>query len=448
MDGEFPSKNPADKESDPEACGSRIPGFYRFTLEQRRQELLRRVHLVPEELELLKQGSLPAEAADHIVENVIGTYTLPLGLGLNFQINGRDHLVPMCVEEPSVIAAASNAARMVRAGGGFWAEADPPLMIAQVQLVEVPDTTAAGAAILAEKDSLLLSCDAVQPGLLRRGGGARDLEVRVLEPSEPLAGRPGMMVVHIIADCRDAMGANLVNTMAEAVAEQLATLSRGQFGLRILSNLADRRLVRVSCKVPPETLGTGGFNGAAVRDGIISASRFAELDPYRAATHNKGILNGIDPVVIATGNDWRGVEAGAHAFAARSGVYRPLAVWRGEPDGCLSGRLELPMAVGTAGGTLRVHPGARLSLRIIGVKNASELGMVIASAGLASNLAALRALATEGIQRGHMSLHARSVAVAAGARGELVDRVAAELAALGDIRADRAAEILARLQTT
>jgi hydroxymethylglutaryl-CoA reductase len=320
-------------------------------------------------------------------------------------------------------------------------------MIGQVQLIDVPDTEAASAAILAEQHSLLAACNAAQPNLLRRGGGARELEVRVLEASGGAlpSGLRGMLVVHILADCRDAMGANLVNTMAEAVAGRLAELSRGQYGLRILSNLADRRLVRVSCKVPAAQLAGDGFDGAAVRDGIVMASRFAELDPYRAATHNKGILNGIDPVVIATGNDWRSVEAGAHAFAARSGTYRPLATWCRDPDGSLSGQLELPMAVGTVGGTLRVHPGARLSLRILGIEHASELGMVIAAAGLASNLAALRALASEGIQRGHMSLHARSVAVAAGATGEQVDRVAAELAACGDVRAERATEILSRL---
>lgn len=429
-----------------ETAGSRIPGFYRLSVEERRAELRQRVGLTDGEIDLLASGALTVDAANHIVENVVGTYTLPLGLGLNFQVNGRDHLVPMCVEEPSVIAAASNAARMVRASGGFFAEADPPVMIAQVQLVDVPDTRAATAAILAEKAALLAACDAAQPGLLRRGGGARDLEVRVLEASDAATRRGGMLVVHILADCRDAMGANLVNTMAEAVAGRLATLSGGQFGLRILSNLADRRLVRVTCRVAPHLLGNGGFDGEAVRDGIVMASRFAELDPYRAATHNKGIMNGVDPVVIATGNDWRGIEAGAHAFAAQSGVYRPLAIWRAEPTGELSGKLEMPMAIGTVGGTLRVHPGARLSLRILGVESASELGMIIGAAGLASNLAALRALATEGIQRGHMSLHARSVALAAGATGELVDRVAAELAACGDIRAERAAEIVTRLR--
>ena len=423
---------------------SRLPGFYKLNLHARQQELLRRAGLSPGDLKLLDGGCLAVAQADHIVENVVGTYALPLGLGLNFQVNGRDYLVPMCVEEPSVVAAASNAARMVREGGGFFAEADPPLMIAQVHLVEVPDTTAACAAILAAKASLIARCNEAQPGLVRRGGGTRELEVRVLLASRPT--ERGMLVVHLITDCRDAMGANLVNTVAEAVAEQLATLAGGQFGLRILSNLADRRCVRVRCRVPAALLATEGFDGNEVRDGIVQASRFAELDPYRAATHNKGIMNGIDPVVIATGNDWRGVEAGAHAFAARDGTYRPLATWRADPDGMLVGSLELPMAIGTVGGTLRVHPGAGLGLRILGITSASELGMVIGAAGLASNLAALRALAAEGIQRGHMSLHARSVAVAAGATGALVDVVAAEMSRLADIRQERAVQILASLR--
>jgi hydroxymethylglutaryl-CoA reductase len=244
------------------------------------------------------------------------------------------------------------------------------------------------------------------------------------------------------------MGANIVNTVAEAVAEPLAQLSGGSFGLRILSNLADKRLVRARCVVPAKVLATDGFSGEQVRDGIVVASRFAELDPYRAATHNKGIMNGIDPVVIATGNDWRGVESGAHAYAARSGVYSPLATWRVQADGQLLGQLELPMAVGIVGGTLRVHPGARLGLRILGVQSACELGMIMAAAGLASNLAALRALGAEGIQRGHMSLHARSVAVLAGATGALVDVVAAELSRVGDVRKERAEQILAQLQST
>ncbi|MFO0576789.1 MAG: hydroxymethylglutaryl-CoA reductase, degradative [Polyangia bacterium] len=426
--------------------GSRIPGFYKLSLDERLRELMRRAGLGPDDVRILGEGCLAVVQADHMVENVVGTYALPLGLGLNFQINGRDHLVPMCVEEPSVVAAASNAARMVRDGGGFHAEADPPHMIAQVQLWDVPDTAAGARAILDEKAALIAACNEASPNLVRRGGGTVDLEVRTLE--ESASGRPGMLVVHLIVDCRDAMGANLVNHVAEAVAERLAGLVRGRFGLRILSNLADRRCVRVRCRVPTNSLDNGGYDGAAVRDGIVLASRFAELDPYRAATHNKGIMNGIDPVILATGNDWRGVEAGAHAFAARSGVYRPLAIWRAADDGSLVGQMELPMAIGTVGGTLRVHPGARLGLRILGVQSAGELGMVVAAAGLASNLAALRALATEGIQRGHMSLHARSVAVAAGAEPHLVEAVAAELARLGDIRKERAEQVLAALRAT
>lgn len=423
---------------------SRIPGFYKLSVQDRVSTLSVRAGLSSPEVALLGEGCLTVEQANHMVENVVGTYSLPLGLGLNFQINGRDYLVPMCVEEPSVIAAASNAARMVREGGGFVAEADPPLMIAQVQLYDVPDTERATQAILADKEALIVACNAAQPNLVRRGGGTRDIEVRTLE--RETAERPGMLVVHLVVDCCDAMGANLVNTVAEAVAPRLAELSGGCFGLRILSNLADRRCVRVRCRVPLDVLRSERFDGVAVRDGIVLASRFAELDPYRAATHNKGIMNGIDPVVLATGNDWRGVEAGAHAFAARSGVYRPLAIWRAGDDGLLHGQIELPMAIGTVGGTLRVHPGARLGLQILGVSSAQELGMVMASVGLASNLAALRALAAEGIQQGHMSLHARSVAVAAGASGELVDQVAAELSKLGDVRKERAEQILAQLR--
>ena len=426
------------------SVSSRVPGFYKLSIDERLGLLSERAQLSQDEEKLLRSGCLSVEQANHMVENVIGTYALPLGLGLNFQINGRDHLVPMCVEEPSVIAAASNAARMVREGGGFVAEADPPLMIAQVQIYDVPDTEGGTQAILADKAALMAACNDAQPNLQKRGGGTRDIEVRTLEAAT--ADRPGMLVVHLIVDCCDAMGANLVNTVAESVAARLAELAGGCYGLRILSNLADRRCVRVRCRVPLAVLRSERFDGVAVRDGIVLASRFAELDPYRAATHNKGIMNGIDPVVLATGNDWRGVEAGAHAFAARSGVYRPLATWRAGDDGHLLGQIELPMAIGTVGGTLRVHPGARLGLQLLGVKSATELGMVMASVGLASNLAALRALAAEGIQQGHMSLHARSVAVSAGATGYLVDVVAAELAKLGDVRHERAVQILGQLR--
>jgi hydroxymethylglutaryl-CoA reductase len=367
-------------------------------------------------------------------------YALPLGLGLNFLINGVDRLIPMAVEEPSVVAAASNAARLARVGGGFVAETDESIMIAQIELREVSDPAAATAALTAARVEIMGMADAVLPELLQFGGGCRDLEVRALPDRR--------LIVHLHIDCRDAMGANMVNTMAEAVAPRLAELSGGRPLLRILSNLADERKVRVWARVPAAVLAPDG-DGDAVRDGIVSASRFAELDPYRAATHNKGIMNGIDPVVIATGNDWRSVEAGAHAWAARGGAYGPLARWHADGDAAgadLLGHLEVPMALGIVGGTLKVHPGARLALRILGVTTATELGMVAAAVGLASNLAALRALATEGIQRGHMTLHARAVAVAAGATGEEVERVAAAMVAARDVSPANAAAELERVR--
>jgi hydroxymethylglutaryl-CoA reductase len=428
-------------------CTSRISGFYKLSIEERRKKLAETLALDEKSAALLEAPLLDDETASHMIENVVGVYGLPLGIGLNFQINGKDHLVPMCVEEPSVVAAASNAARMVRAGGGFTAEADDPIMISQVQLCDVRDTVHAKRRIEAHASEIIIRCDEAYPNLINRGGGTRGIEVRILEPASK--DRLGMMVVDIHTDVRDAMGANLVNTIAEAVADRLAELAEANVGLRILSNLADRRCVRVKCRVAVSELATDNHDGEKVRDGIVSASRFAELDPYRAATHNKGIMNGIDPVVIATGNDWRGVEAGAHAFAATKGAhggYGPLATWRVASDGALEGSIELPMAVGTVGGTLKVHPGARLALKMIGVERASELGMVMASVGLASNLAALRAMASDGIQRGHMSMHARTVALGVGAVGEQVDIIAAELARLGDVRAEVAMQILTKLR--
>jgi hydroxymethylglutaryl-CoA reductase len=310
----------------------------------------------------------------------------------------------MAVEEPSVIAAASNAARMVREGGGFVAEADDPVMTAQIEIVDVADPEASVARLEAAAGELIDLAHATLPRLVDRGGGAREIEVRA---------HPRRVVVHVHVDCRNAMGANMVNTVAEALADKVARLAGGRSGLRILTNLCDRRCVRVRARVPAHSLSTGSLEGGAVRDGIVAASRFAEDDPYRAATHNKGIMNGVDAVVIATGNDWRGVEAGAHAFAASSGRYRPLSTWTVE-KGELTGRLEMPMAVGTVGGTLQAHAGARLAQRILtwGAESSSALGMIIGCVGLASNLAALRALATEGIQRGHMTLHRRSAALA------------------------------------
>jgi hydroxymethylglutaryl-CoA reductase len=384
--------------------GSRIPGFYRLSVDERRNLLRLRADLTEEDLATLERGGIDTATADRLVENVVGIYALPLGVGLNFRVNGRDVLVPMAVEEPSVIAAASNAARMIREGGGFTAEADDPIMTAQIEVVGVEDPEGVELRLEAATEELLALAHATLPRLADRGGGARALEVRT---------HPNRVIVHVHIDCRNAMGANMVNTVAEALAERVAELAGGQSGLRILTNLCDRRRVRVTARVPAPTLAAGALDGEAVRDGIVAASRFAEDDPYRAATHNKGIMNGVDAVVIATGNDWRGVEAGAHAFAAVAGRYRPLSIWRAE-GGDLVGRLEMPMAVGTVGGTLKSHAGARLAQRLLGATDASTLAMIVASAGLASNLAALRALATEGIQRGHMALHRRGQALTGG----------------------------------
>ena len=417
---------------------SRLPGFYKLTLEERRRIAAEALGISPRELdEALRGGGLDPARADKTIENVIGTYAMPFALGLNVQMNGRDYLAPMVVEEPSVVAAASNAAKIIRSGGGFEAEADPPLMIAQVQLDGVPDPEAGRAALLAARAELLERADLSVPNLVERGGGARDIEVRDLGD--------GWLVLHVIVDCRDAMGANLVNTVAEALADRAAELTGGRVGLRILSNLSDRRNVRVRCAIPADALAFENYRGEDVRDRIVKASEFAERDPYRAATHNKGIMNGIDPVVIATGNDWRAVESGAHAFAARNGRYEPLCTWRRGDDGALVGQMEVPMALGTVGGTIRVHDGARFGLQVAGIDSAQELAMLAACVGMASNLAALRALATDGIQRGHMALHARSVAIAAGARGHYVELVAREIHADARITVDYAREVLGRL---
>ena len=416
---------------------SQLPGFYKVTVAERRKLVAEATGVEANEIaRALDRGGLEAETADKFVENVLGTYGLPYGVTLNVRVNDKDHVVPMVVEEPSVVAAASNAAKMVRATGGFRAEMDAPLMISQVQLTHVKDAERATRAILAAKEEILAKADRAVPGLCARGGGARDLEVRTLGTPED-----EMIVVHVIVDCRDAMGANLINTIAEAVADRLASLAHGRVGLRILSNLCDKRCVRIRCRVSADVLATDDMDGQAVIDGIVNASRFAELDPYRAATHNKGIMNGVDAVVIATGNDWRAVEAGAHAFAARSGQYSPLSIWRRDGD-ALVGFLEMPLALGTVGGTLRVHPSARLSLQIAGVESASDLAAVAAAVGLASNLAAVRALATDGIQRGHMALHARSVALAAGAEGAEVEGVAAIIVEARDITVEAARRAL------
>jgi len=419
--------------------GSRIPGFYNLGLEQRLAEITHRANLSPEEAAALSGAAgLSVFQADHMTENVVGMYSLPLGIGLNFQINGRDVLVPMVIEEPSVVAGASFMAKLARLGGGFSAHTTPPEMIAQIQILDVVDLPSARLAILEAKESLMMEAAEIDPVLKKLGGGPRDLEVRLIDQS-PIG---PFMVVHLIYDVRDAMGANALNTAAERLSPRLAALSGGRVHLRILSNLADRRLARARCTIPLAELAFEGYRAEYVRDGIIAAWAFAAADPYRASTHNKGIMNGVDAVVIATGNDWRAVEAGAHAYAARSGRYTSLSTWGKDAQGNLVGSLEMPMAVGIIGGATRVHPAARAALKLMGVSSASELAEIVVSVGLAQNLAALRALATEGIQRGHMGLHARQVAIAAGAQGDQIDRLAAQLVVEKTVRIDRAQEIL------
>lgn len=422
---------------------SRISGFYNLTLEQRHEKLAKAAALAPEDLIPFTEGGLSTEAADHMVENVVGLYSLPLGIALNFQVNGRDVLVPMVLEEPSVVAGASFMAKLARAGGGFTATTSDPLMIGQMQIINVTNLEEAKLKLYEHKAGLLAEADAIDPVLKKFGGGARDLEVRLIEDS-PIG---AFLVVHLIYDVRDAMGANAVNTACERLAPKIEAITGGKVHLRILSNLADRRLARTRCTIPVKELAFDDFSGEEVRDGIIAAYAFAAADPYRAATHNKGIMNGVDAVVIATGNDWRAIEAGAHAYAARSGRYTSLSTWGKDANGDLVGTLEMPMAVGIVGGATKVHPAAQAAVKLMGVKTAGELAEIIVSVGLAQNMAALRALATEGIQRGHMSLHARQVAIAAGAAGDQIEKVAAQMVAEKVVRIDRAEEIMKSLES-
>ena len=422
---------------------SRIAGFYNLPLGERLDKLAESAGLGSDELAAFQTSGLSADQADHMVENAVGTFGLPLGIGLNFVVNGREVLVPMVIEEPSVVAGASFMAKLVRAGGGFTVITSAPEMIGQMQVLEVKDLMAASMELHEHKAELLAEADSIDPVLKKFGGGARDLEIRIIEDS-PIG---PFLVVHLIYDVRDAMGANAVNTACEKLAPHIEQITGGRVHLRILSNLADRRLAKASCTVPLKELAFTNadgrtFTGEQVRDGIIEAWAFAAADPYRAATHNKGIMNGVDAVVIATGNDWRAIEAGAHAYAARDGRYTSLSIWGKDADGNLTGELEVPMAVGIVGGATKVHPAAKAALKLMGVKTAAELAGIIASVGLAQNLAALRALATEGIQRGHMSLHARQVAIAAGATGDQIEKVSAQMVAEKLVRIDRAEEIL------
>jgi hydroxymethylglutaryl-CoA reductase len=421
---------------------SRIPGFYRRPLAERAAVVAQWADLTAQEqTALLGIGGLNAQQADHMIENAVGVYALPLGVATNFLINGEDYLVPMVIEEPSVVAAVSNAARLFRAGGGFTTESDPPVMIGQIQVLDVPDLYVAAGAIMAQRQQLLAAADSVGGSIVRHGGGARDLQVRPFQhtPIGP------MLVVHLLYDCRDAMGANAINTAVEHIAPLVESITGGRVGLRILSNLSDQRKARAQGMIPASELATDSLDGHAVARAIVEAGVFAEVDPYRATTHNKGIMNGIDAVMIATGNDWRAAEAGAHAYAARSGHYTSLTRWWQDEQGSLHGAIELPLAVGIVGGATRVHPAAQVSLKILKVASAGELAQVMAAVGLAQNLAAIKALATEGIQHGHMSLHARQIAIAAGASGELIARVAQTMIEEGNIRLERAKALVQEL---
>ncbi len=426
---------------------ARIPGFYRLPLGERLESLVAAGWLTEDEARSISgpaAGGFDMEIANAMSENVIGVHALPLGICLNLLINGKERVAPMVVEEPSVVAAASNAARLTREGGGFTVETTGSVMAAQIQVKGLAEPTAAAQLIQAEAPSLLEAVNALIPNMVNRGGGAREIETRVIPlPSQPEA---RMLCVHVHVDCRDAMGANTLNTVAEGLAPRVQEIAGGEIGLRILTNYADRRLVRVSCRLPPESLRTKKWpDGGLVRDHIVDASRFAEADTYRAVTHNKGFMNGLDAVLVATGQDWRAAEAAAHAYASRTGAYGPLATWRKDREGFLEGEAELPLAVGTVGGAARAHPGVRLSLRLGRIEDAADLASLAASVGLASNLAALRALATDGIQRGHMALHARTVAIEAGATGDLIHRVSTTLRSEGCFRLERAKEILKKL---
>ena len=422
---------------------SRIPGFYHLSREERLERLCEASGVSLDELSaFLPAHALDLETADHMIENMVGIYGIPVGIALNFIVNGREVLVPMAVEEPSVVAGASFMAKLARPGGGFKTCAGQSLMTGQIQILDVADIPSARSALLENKAGILSEADQVDPVLKKLGGGARDLEVRIIE-SSPIG---KFMVVHLILDVRDAMGANAVNTACEKIAPRIEQITGGRVRLRILTNLADHRLASARCSIPVEALAFDGYPGEDVLNGILEAWAFAAVDPYRATTHNKGIMNGVDAVVIATGNDWRAVEAGAHAYAARGGHYASLSTWERDDQGNLAGWLEMPMAVGIVGGATRVHPAARAALKLMGVKTAAELAEIIVSVGLAQNLAALRALATEGIQHGHMSLHARQVAITAGATGSLIEKIARQLTAEGKVRVDRAEELLKLLK--
>ena len=415
---------------------SAISGFYKLTPKERLAKIKEFADLTDEETAVLSNtGALPMEVADRMIENVVGAFPLPLGIGVNFQINSKDYLVPMAIEEPSVVAAASYAAKMVRDSGGFHTSSTTPVMIGQIQAVNIKDPYAARQRVLGAKTEILKKANDQDPVLNSFGGGAKDLEAKVIQTTQG-----AMLITELHVDCRDAMGANAVNTMAEAVAPMIEALTGGKVTLRIITNLAVKRLARAWCLVSKESVG-----GEDIVDGIVNASAFATADPYRGATHNKGAMNGIIAVVVATGNDHRAIEAGGHAYASKDGAYTTLSKWEKNQNSDLVGSIELPMAVGLIGGAVKTHPTAKVCMKILAVKSANEFAEVLAAVGLAQNLGALRALSHEGIQRGHMSLHARNIAVQAGATGKLIDLVAEQMVKERKVRVDRAKEVLSEL---
>jgi hydroxymethylglutaryl-CoA reductase len=415
---------------------SEVPGFYKLPIEERMKIVMRLTGLPDEEAKILAStGGLPIDVADRMIENVVGGITLPMGIAVNFRVNGKDYLVPMALEEPSVVAAASNAAKLARVKGGFSATNTGSVMIGQIQIVDVKNPEGARSRLLGRKAEILKKANDQDPMLVSLGGGAKDLNVKIISTM-----KGPMVVPELIVNTGDAMGANAVNTMAEAVAPIMEEITGGRVLLRIVSNLADRRLVRATAVFDKDAIG-----GEDVVDGVVLAYAFADADPYRCATHNKGIMNGVVAVGIACGQDIRALEAGAHSYASRSGKYKPLTIWEKDAYGDLVGTLEMPMAVGLVGGAAKTHPAASAAIRILGVRTATELAEVMAAVGLAQNFAALKALVTEGIQRGHMKLHARNIAVSAGATGKTVDLVAKIMVEEKKIRFDRAKELVEEL---
>lgn len=420
---------------------SRLPNFYKYSVSERLRLLYERQLITEDSYHLLMDGksTLSVDGADRMVENVIGVFGLPMGLGLNFVINQKAYVIPLVVEEPSIIAALSSAAKVVRSCGGFEAHSEPPLMMGQIQIVDITHPSKARQILLQNKDKILNLANSLHPNMVARGGGAKDMEV-VIHPTA--SERGDMVVAQLMVDTCDAMGANLVNTMCEGVASLVEEMTGGTVFLRILSNLTDRAMVSASCKIPVSALEGRGYSGESVRDGIILANDFAAVDPYRAATHNKGIMNGIDPVAIATGNDWRAIESAAHAYAGRGKTYTCLTSWTRDPSGNLLGRIRVPLKVGTVGGNLATNPGVGVAHEILNVSSARELAELMAVVGLAQNFSALRALSTDGIQRGHMTLHARSVAMSAGADEGNFDKVVDKLVASGEIKVWKAKDII------